>query len=143
MKPTLRPGLTHRLSFRVPASKTVPALFPESGEFRQLPPVLATGFLVGLLEWACMALLQPHLEPAEISLGTHVDASHAAPTPVGRVVEVQARLAEVRGRELHFVVSAHDGVDLVSRGTHRRHVVPREAFLRKVAAKAAVEPAGA
>lgn len=54
MKDTLKPGITYEHKFVVPPSKTVPALYPESEEFLAMPEVFATGFLVGLLEWACI-----------------------------------------------------------------------------------------
>ncbi len=136
MEETLRPGLEHRMSFRVPASKTVPALYPEAPEFQAMPQVLATGFLVGLLEWACIQLVNPHLDwPAEQTLGTHVDVSHEAATPPGLEVTVTARLLAVDGRRLTFSVEAHDGVELVSRGTHQRAVVDAARFQHRVAAK--------
>jgi fluoroacetyl-CoA thioesterase len=53
MKKTLAPGLTHGFSYRVPANKTVPDLYPEIAEFQAMPTVFATGFMVGLMEWAC------------------------------------------------------------------------------------------
>lgn len=135
MKPGLQVGQSHRMRFRVPASKTVPALYPEAREFRHMPAVFATGFLVGLIEWGCMQLLQPYLDDDELTLGTHIDVSHCAPTPAGLEIEVEARLIELRGRCLRFEVSAHDGIELVSRGTHERHVAMRERFDRKVGSK--------
>ena len=48
MRDSLKPGLRHRFTFRVPASKTVAGLYPEAPEFQQMPEVFATGFLVGL-----------------------------------------------------------------------------------------------
>ena len=33
MKPTLKPGLTHRFGYRVPDNKTVPHLYPEVTDF--------------------------------------------------------------------------------------------------------------
>lgn len=54
MKDTLQPGLTHTFRFTIPETKTVPHLFPESDMFREMPAVLATGFMVGLMEWACI-----------------------------------------------------------------------------------------
>jgi len=54
MKATLNPGLRHVMKFTVPSSKTVPALYPEAASFRQMPEVFATGFMVGLLECACL-----------------------------------------------------------------------------------------
>ena len=137
MKDSLRPGLEHHMSFVVPVSKTVPALFPEAPEFQAMPQVLATGFLVGLLEWACIQLVNPHLDwPAEQTLGVHVDVSHEAATPPGLEVAVHVRLVEVDGRRLTFAVEAHDGVDVISRGTHQRAVIDAGRFLSKVHAKA-------
>ena len=45
-----------------------------------MPEVFATGFMVGLMEWTCVQLLRPHLDPGEGSLGVHIDVSHKAPT---------------------------------------------------------------
>jgi len=141
MKESLRPGLTHRHQFTIPETKTVPALYPESDMFREMPSVLATGFMVGLLEWACIELLQPHLEwPAEQSLGTHVNFSHLAATPPGLTVTVDVTLESIEGRKLVFSVTAHDGIDTISTGTHERVVVDVARFTdrlhNKVPAKA-------
>jgi len=137
MKPGLRVGLEHELRYRVPAAKTVPALYPESAEFRQMPAVFATGFLVGLLEWACMRAVNPFLDrPRQLTLGTRIAVTHCAPTPAGLEVLARARLTEVDGRRLTFDVQAHDGVEIISRGTHERFIVERVSFGDKVARKA-------
>ena len=136
MKASLRAGLEHRLRYRVPASKTVPFLFAEASEFQQLPPVLATGYLVGLLEWACMRVAHPHLDAGETTVGIRIDASHCAATPPGMEVEVHARLIDVDGRRLVFDVSAHDGIERISSGTHQRHVVSQRVFATKARRKA-------
>lgn len=73
---------------------------PESDEFAALPAVLATGFLVGIVEWACIRALAGHLDEGEQTLGVHVDLSHEAPTPVGSRLTVQAELANVEDRQL-------------------------------------------
>jgi fluoroacetyl-CoA thioesterase len=136
MKDSLRPGLTHTLSFVVPASKTVPALYPESEEFTAMPGVFATGFLVGLLEWTCIRAVNPHLDwPGEQTVGTHIDVSHSAATPPGLTVTVTAELMAVEGRKLTFHVEARDGVDLISSGRHERFVIDRDRFDAKVLAK--------
>jgi fluoroacetyl-CoA thioesterase len=137
MKDSLRAGLTHQLKFTVPPTKTVPHLYPESESFRQMPEVLATGYLVGLLEWACIEALRPHLDwPTEQSLGTRVNISHLAATPPGLTVTVDVRLDRVEGRKLSFTVSAHDGTDKISEGTHERVVIDHSRFAAKVADKA-------
>lgn len=138
MKATLKPGLTHTFQFTIPANKTVPHLYPESDMFRQMPEVLATGFMVGLMEWACVDAIRPFLDwPAEQTLGTHVNFSHEAATPPGLQVTVNVLLTHVEGRKLSFDVEAHDGVDRISRGTHERIVVDAARFRSKVSEKAA------
>ncbi len=138
MKDSLRPGLTHIFQFRIPVTKTVPHLYPESEMFREMPEVLATGFMVGLMEWACIELLRPHLDwPAEQSLGTQVNFSHEAPTPPGMTVTVNVRVTQVRGRNIQFHVEAHDGLEKISEGTHERFVIDAARFRGKVAQKAA------
>jgi fluoroacetyl-CoA thioesterase len=136
MKASLQPGITGTFSFVVPASKTVPALYPEADEFVAMPDVFATGYLVGLLEWACIRAINPHIDwPREQTLGTHVDVSHVAATPPGSTVTVEVELLAVDGRKLTFAVRAHDGVDLISQGTHERHVIERARFDVKMADK--------
>jgi len=137
MKDTLKPGIEYVHKFRVPQSKTVPALYPESEEFVAMPEVFATGFMVGLLEWACIKAVKPHLDwPSEQTVGTHIDVSHLAATPPGLEVTANVKLVEVDGRRLVFEVEAHDGVDLISRGKHERFIINKEKFDAKMKQKA-------
>jgi len=137
MKESLKPGLRSEFSFRIPPTKTVPHLYPESAMFQQMPEVLATGFLVGLVEWACIEAIRPHLDwPREQSVGTHVNLSHTAATPPGLTVTVRLRLERVEGRRLRFSVSAHDGVDTITEGTHERALIEAERFTARVREKA-------
>ena len=136
MKDTLRPGITHRFSFRIPDTKTVPNLYPESDMFREMPEVLATGYLVGLMEWAALETIRPHLDwPREQSLGTMVKFTHLAATPPGLTVTIDVRVDNVEGRKISFSLSAHDGVDKISEGTHERHVIDAAKFNAKMASK--------
>ena len=136
MKDTLKPGLSHQFRFKIPPSKTVPQLYPESEMFQQMPDVLATGYMVGLVEWACIDALRPHLDwPREQSLGTHVSFSHLAATPPGLTVTVDVRLDKVEGRKLTFSISAHDGVDQITAGIHERIVIDAARFAAKIAEK--------
>lgn len=133
MKETLKPGLTSILKFRIPETKTVADLYPESLEFQAMPRVFATGYMVGLIEWACMTAINAHLDwPAEQTVGTDVALTHQAATPPGMVVTVLATLAYVEGRKLLFSVRAHDGVDQITWGTHERFVIDTERFNSRV-----------
>jgi fluoroacetyl-CoA thioesterase len=136
MKESLKPGIESEFTFRIPETKTVPALYPESDEFKAMPEVFATGFLVGFLEWACIKAINPHLDwPAEQTVGTHIDVSHIAATPSGFVVTANVKLIEVDGRRLLFEVEAHDGVDLISKGKHERFIINKEKFDSKMKEK--------
>jgi fluoroacetyl-CoA thioesterase len=137
MKPTLTADLTHRFVYTVPVSKTVPYLYEESPELAIMPEVLATGFMVGLMEWTCVQLLAPHLDPGEGSLGVHIDVSHKAAAPVDFTITVEAECIEVRGPRAKFVLRAHDGVDEIGSGTHERFIVNWDRFNKSVAGKAA------
>lgn len=138
MKDSLKSGIQYEHKFIVPASKTVPALYPESDEFIVMPEVFATGFLVGFLEWACIKAINPHLDwPHEQTVGTHIDVSHEAATPVGLEVTARVELIAVEGKKLLFHVEAHDGVDLISKGRHERFVINKEKFDAKLEMKKA------
>ena len=136
MKPSLKPGLTHRFSYIVPESKTVPFTYPESPEIAAMPKVFATGFMVVLMEWTCIQLMAPHLDPGEGSLGVHIDVSHLAATPAGMTVTVDCECIEVDGKKCVFHVKAHDGIDLIGEGRHQRFVVAWDKFNARVADKA-------
>ena len=136
MKDTLQPGLTHQFKFTVPSDKTVPHLYPESELFQQMPEVLATGYMVGLMEWACLEAIRPHLDwPREQSLGTLVSFPHLAATPPGLTITVEVRLDRIDGRRLCFSVSAHDGIDRITEGTHERVIIDAARFNEKLAEK--------
>jgi fluoroacetyl-CoA thioesterase len=136
MKETLKPGIESEFTFRIPKSKTVPALYPESAEFQAMPEVFATGYLVGFLEWSCIKAINPHLDwPQEQTVGTHIDISHIAATPAGFDVTARVKLVAVDGRKLVFNIEAHDGVDVISKGRHERFVIYKERFDSKMKEK--------
>jgi fluoroacetyl-CoA thioesterase len=136
MRDTLKPGATARFEYKVPANKTVPHLYPEAHDFQLMPTVFATGFMVGLMEWTCMKVLEGHLDPGEGSLGIHIDVTHVAATVPGQVVTVNAECTGVAGRRVSFKVSAHDGIEKIGEGKHERMIVPWDKFEAKVNAKA-------
>jgi fluoroacetyl-CoA thioesterase len=136
MKETLKPGLHHEFTFTVPESKTVPHLYPEAPEFQVMPKVLATGFLVGLIEWTCIQSVNPHIDwPEEQTVGTKMTISHMAATPPGFQIQVKARLLKVEGRLLVYEFEAFDGVDAVCEGIHERFVINAAKFNGKLEEK--------
>jgi fluoroacetyl-CoA thioesterase len=136
MSPDLKPGISFDFEYTVPDDKTVPNLYPEWQEFREMPDVFATGFLVGLMEGACQLSIKPYLDwPREQSVGTHVNFSHLAATPPGLTVRVHCEVVAVAGRKVAFRASAHDGHELISEGTHERVIIDVARFNEKLTPK--------
>lgn len=136
MSNSLRAGMTFEFIFKVPENKTVPHLYPEFEEGAVMPRVFATGYMVGLFEFACIKAINPHIDwPREQTVGTHIDVSHTAATPPGMTVTVRGRLESVEGRKLMFSIEAGDEVDRISKGTHQRFIIQAEKFNATVAIK--------
>ena len=135
-KETLQPGLTYEFRFKVPENKTVPYLYPEAPEFKVMPDVLATGYLVGLFEWACIQAINPYIDwPNEQTVGIHINISHEAATPPGLTVTVTVRLDAIEGKKLLFSLSADDGIDRISEGKHERFIINAVKFNERLKAK--------
>ena len=137
VKDTLKPGLTFDFSFRIPEEKTVPHIYPESPEFQLMPRVFATGFMVGLFEWACIQAINPYIDwPCEQTVGVAINVTHIAATPPGLTVTIKGKLEKVEGRKLTFSLAADDGIDTISEGSHERFVIDAARFNSKTASKA-------
>lgn len=136
MKASLRDGLVFEFKYTVPESKTVPHVYPESELFRSMPAVFATAYMIGLVEWACMEALQPHLDPGEQSVGTDVRISHTAATPPGLTITVEVKVEKVLGRRVGFSVALHDGIEAIGGGTHERFIIDPSRFTARVKEKA-------
>lgn len=99
--------------------------------------VLATPFVVALLENAAHAVMAPHVPAAAATVGTMVEMKHLAATPLGMKVRARAVLLETDGRRCLFQVEAWDEAEKIAEGRHERLVVPNLAkFLERVMAKA-------
>lgn len=94
-------------------------------------PVFATPMMIGLIEKACFDSVQPYLQEGKGTVGTHVNVSHLAATPVGMKVTAECELIEIDGRRLVFKVSARDERSLIGEGTHERFIIDTVKFLAK------------
>ena len=130
-------GLRHSQTIAVTPGLTVPEVSPAFGDFRDMPPVFATAFMVGFVEATCIAALKPFLSAEQHTVGTRVDLSHSAATPVGMSVCAEIELVEVDGRRLRFKVTCRDDAEVIGEGHHERFIIDRDRFLKRVAAKAA------
>ena len=98
--------------------------------------VFATAMMIALMENTCRTSVKPFLEPGQETVGTHVDVSHCASTPVGMEVWCESELIEVDRRRLVFRVAVYDKAGLVGEGLHERFIIDAERFRQKNAAKA-------
>ena len=138
MTHTWQEGFEFEFVYKVPQDKTVPHLFPEFPEGREMPDVFATGYMVGLFEFACIKAINDHIDwPRQQTVGIHINVSHTAATPPGFTVTVKGRLDKIDGRKLSFSLSAHDGLDTISKGTHDRFIIDADKFNAAVAKKMA------
>jgi fluoroacetyl-CoA thioesterase len=129
-------GIHNSLQLRVDERLTVPALTAAFAGFRDMPPVLATAFMVAFIEWACIETLVGYLGPGQRTVGTHIDVSHVAATPVGMTVTAEVELVAVRGRTLRFSVRCTDDAGLIGEGFHERAIIDQTKFMTRLAAKA-------
>ncbi len=99
--------------------------------------VLATPVMVMLLEEAALNAVEGLLPAGRQTVGTRLDVSHVAATPVGMRVTAHAEVIEVDGRKLKFRVWAEDDVERIGEGIHERIVVDVERFDKRTRAKTA------
>ena len=100
-------------------------------------PVFGTPFMAAMMENAAMTCLQNFLEEGHGSVGTHLDISHDAPTPIGMKVWAEAEIVSVseNGKMVDFTVKAWDEKGPIGSGTHTRAIIKNDKFLAKCNAK--------
>ena len=130
----VRPGLTGRAELVVAEAHTAAGI--GSGRIR----VLGTPVMINLMEAAALDAVERLLPQGHQSLGIELAVSHVAATPVGMAVRATAEVTGVEGNRIEFSIEAHDELDLIGKGTHRRIVVDVERFDRRVQKKAAGRP---
>jgi fluoroacetyl-CoA thioesterase len=121
----LTPGLTARVELTVTDSDTAQAV--GSGDV----PVLGTPRVLALAEAATVAATAREMPSGMTTVGLRVELDHLAPTPVGRTVVAQARLAQVDDRRLRFEVLVTDGATTVAEGRIERALVDRHRFVER------------
>lgn len=99
--------------------------------------VFGTPFMCAMMENAACSCLQSFLDEGRGSVGTHLDISHVAPTPVGMTVWAEAEITAVseNGKMVDFAVKAWDEKGPIGQGTHTRAIISNDRFLSKCNAK--------
>ena len=127
----LQPGLTGTTEILVGTRDTAPHV--GSGKVK----VLATPVMVSLMEEAALNAVEGLLPAGHQTVGTRLDISHTAATPVGMRVTARAELTRVEGRRLTFRVSASDEREVIGEGVHERIVINVARFDQRAQEKAA------
>jgi predicted thioesterase len=127
--PGLKPDMQGSASLDVTDAHSAIAL--GSGSIR----VFSTPMMIALMEAAAVDCVERHLPGGTTSLGTHLDVSHRAATPIGARVTASAVLTKIEGRTLTFALEARDAWEIVGSGTHTRAVVDRARFENKLSRK--------
>ena len=97
--------------------------------------VLGTPTLLQLIEDAALACMAPVLAAGDVSLGSYIDLTHLAPTPVGFIVRVEVEVIGIDGRRVNFAVAAFDEREKIAEGTHERYIMERSKFLSNLEEK--------
>src|SRR5437764_5555573 len=118
----MKPGLKHRATITVGEALGVPASGRLLGATADMPPVFATANMIAFIEWTCVAALAPYLAPNQRTVGTMVEISHDAATPVGMTATAEIELLEFADRQLRFAVLCRDEVETIGKGHHERTV---------------------
>lgn len=128
----LQAGIRNEATLVVTDQHTVPRIALDLPGFAHMPPLLATAMLVAFVEHSCAQMVHPLLPDGQMTVGTHVDLSHTAATPVGRTVTAEVELTEIDGRALVFAVSCRDDAGPISTGSHRRAVIDVDRFMSRL-----------
>jgi fluoroacetyl-CoA thioesterase len=125
----LKPGLTATVEIVVGTRDT--AAHVGSGKIG----VLATPILVTLMETAALQAVERFMPPGQQTVGTRLEISHTAATPVGMRVRAQAELVQVEGRKLTFKLHAEDEGETIGGGLHERLIISVERFDQRMQKK--------
>ncbi len=95
--------------------------------------VFGTPMMIALMENAAWRAVADALDEGQVTVGTHVNVSHLAATPLGQKARATAELIEIDGRRLVFRVEAYDERQKIGEGQHERFIVDLQRFLSRVA----------
>lgn len=97
--------------------------------------VYATPALVALMEHAACEALKGMLEDGVTTVGTQMNVSHVAATPIGMTVRAEAVLTAQEGRAYTFAIEAYDDAGLIGKAEHQRVAVKTDKFMARTNAK--------
>jgi fluoroacetyl-CoA thioesterase len=137
MKSGLEIGAAHAETLVIDESLTVPQVSPHFSSFASMPNVFATAYMVGFVEWTCVELIRKYYDQDEDSVGTQINMSHEAATPIGDRATAEVKLEMIEGRKLTFSFVCKDSSGIIGRGTHDRALINRSKVDARLASKTA------
>ncbi len=99
--------------------------------------VFATPAMIALMELTAWKSVAEHLDEGFGTVGTLLQVTHDAPTPLGMKVWCESELVEVDGRRLVFELTAYDEKGRIGGGRHERFMIQNEKFQAKANQKGA------
>jgi fluoroacetyl-CoA thioesterase len=131
----LKPGLRHTATIAVAEAMTVPVQARLFDPDTEMPPVFATAQMISFVEWTCVWAVAPYLAPDQRTVGTRVEMTHTAATPVGMRVTAEVELVSFDGRTLRFKALCRDENETIGGGFHERTVIDNTRFMARLARK--------
>jgi fluoroacetyl-CoA thioesterase len=131
----LKPGLRHSATLTVPEALAVPAQALLFDPHTDMPPVFATAQMIAFVEWTCVWAVAPYLRPHQRTVGTRVEMTHTAATPIGMTVIAEVELLAFDGRTLRFKAACRDEKEPIGEGFHERTVIDNDRFMVRLARK--------
>ena len=103
-----------------------------------LVPVFGTPYMIALMENAAVNAIQAALDEGQGTVGTRLEVTHDAATPIGLKVWAEAEVTAVEGKKISLSVKAFDEKGPIGGGVHERFVITVDRFLAKAEAKKGV-----
>jgi predicted thioesterase len=116
MNESLQPGLNKTARITVDEARTISFMGDEGR-------VYATPELLRDIENTCRDLLFEYIDEGQDSVGTHIDLSHIAATPINMWVDITVTVKSVEGRAVTLEVDARDPVEKICDCKHSRFIV--------------------
>src|SRR6202023_944778 len=124
-----------RIGLEAAIEKIVPREWTLAHFNPQLPALLSTPAMIGMMEVAAAQAVQPELPAGAITVGTRIEVDHLRAVTEGATVRAAARLVGYQGRFLVFEVEARSGDLVLGRGKVYRAVIEPQTFNARATAR--------
>ena len=131
MMAELKTGITGRAEDVVTESRTAASM--GSGGLM----VYGTPGMTAMMEYTAWSSVEPYMDEGMGTVGTRLEVSHLAASPVGAHITYESELTEIDRRKLVFTVRAYDDAGLIGEGIHERFIIDNARFMDKAQARLA------